>query len=80
MLKKNKTQHSAPRRARRLDLDVPIAVTEPERAADLFAGHLPVVPLELPVNAEPGLPDASSAPAAIASSCFSSWRFFIASL
>jgi 4-hydroxythreonine-4-phosphate dehydrogenase len=55
------------RRARRLDLDVAIAVTEPERAADLFAGHLPVVPLELPVNAEPGLPDASSAPAAIAS-------------
>jgi 4-hydroxythreonine-4-phosphate dehydrogenase len=55
------------RRARRLDLDVPIAVTDSENAADLFAGHLPVVPLDLPVNAEPGLPDASSAPAAIAS-------------
>src|SRR5688572_547249 len=54
------------RRARRLDLDVPIEVVEPADAGDAFASHLPVVPLDLPVTADPGVPDASSAPAAIA--------------
>jgi len=54
------------RRARRLDLDIPIAVVEPERAASAMPTHLPVVALDLPVSAEPGVPDASSAPAAVA--------------
>lgn len=53
------------RRALRLGLDVSLAVIEPEQAADAMPTHLPVVPLDLPVTAEPGIPDASSAPAAI---------------
>lgn len=52
---------------RALGLDVPVEQTEPEGAAALFATHLPVVPLGLEVTAEPGRPDASSAPSAIAS-------------
>lgn len=55
------------RRARRLDLDVPIAVVTPNEAVAAFRSHLPVVPIDLPATAEPGVPDASSAPAAIAS-------------
>lgn len=54
------------RRARRLDLDVPLTVAEPEEAVARFASQLPVVPLDLPVTAEPGIPDPSSAPAAVA--------------
>jgi len=54
------------RRARRLDLDVPVTVCEPEEARARFATQLPVVPMELPVTAAPGIPDASSAPAAVA--------------
>ncbi|MBX6425328.1 MAG: 4-hydroxythreonine-4-phosphate dehydrogenase PdxA [Variibacter sp.] len=54
------------RRAHRIGLDVPVAVVEPEAAAAAFAASLPVVPLGLPVTAEPGRPDESSAPAAIA--------------
>jgi 4-hydroxythreonine-4-phosphate dehydrogenase len=55
------------RRASALGLDVPLAVVEPAEAAGAFSRALPVVPLELPVTAKPGKPDASSAPAAIAS-------------
>ena len=55
------------RRARRLGLDVPLAVVTPAEASAAFARALPVVPLGLSVTAAPGKPDASSAPAAIAS-------------
>ena len=54
-------------RARRLGLDVPLAVVEPNAANATFARALPVVPLGLTITAQPGKPDASSAPAAIAS-------------
>ncbi len=54
-------------RAKALGLDIPITATTPEQAAALFARALPVVPLDTPVTASPGKPDASSAPAAIAS-------------
>ena len=54
-------------RARMLGLDVPIATVAPNEAAAAFGRALPVVPLELPVTAAPGKPDATSAPAAIAS-------------
>ena len=43
------------------------AVVAPAQAAAAFARALPVVPLDLPVTAAPGKPDATSAPAAIAS-------------
>jgi 4-hydroxythreonine-4-phosphate dehydrogenase len=55
------------RRARRLGLDVALTVVTPAQAKAAFARALPVVPLDLPVTAEPGAPDANSAPAAIAS-------------
>ena len=55
------------RRAERLGLDVPIEIATPATAAAAFAHALPVVPLDLPATAEPGKPDATSAPAAIAS-------------
>ena len=55
------------RRARRLGLKIPLRVIEPEDASDVFAAALPVVALPETVTAEPGHPDASSAPAAIAS-------------
>ena len=54
-------------RARLLGLDVPFAVVEPQAATAAFARALPVVPLGLTITAQPGKPDASSAPAAIAS-------------
>src|SRR5690348_14843502 len=54
------------RRAARLGLDVPIKSIEPGAASTTFASALPVVPLDIQVTAEPGRPDASSAPAAIA--------------
>jgi 4-hydroxythreonine-4-phosphate dehydrogenase len=54
------------RRARRLALEVPIVTVAPAAAAATFATALPVVGLDIPVTAEPGRPDASSAPAAIA--------------
>jgi 4-hydroxythreonine-4-phosphate dehydrogenase len=54
-------------RARLLRLDVPLAVVAPHEASAAFGRALPVVPLGLPVTALPGKPDASSAPAAIAS-------------
>ena len=55
------------RRARRLGLKVPLRVIEPEGAVDAFAEALPVVALAERVTAAPAHPDASSAPAAIAS-------------
>jgi 4-hydroxythreonine-4-phosphate dehydrogenase len=55
------------RRAERLGLDVPIAVVTPKSAAASFRSALPVRPLDVAVSAEPGRPDQSSAPAAVAS-------------
>ena len=55
------------RRARKLDFDVPIVTVTPATAAARFRTALPVVPLDITVTAEPGHPDSSSAPAAIAS-------------
>ncbi len=55
------------RRARRLGLDVPIATVTPAKAAAAFASALPVVAIDVAVSAEPGRPDRSSAPAAVAS-------------
>jgi len=55
------------RRARALGLDVPFAETTPAQASAVFARALPVKPLGLPITATPGKPDATSAPAAIAS-------------
>jgi 4-hydroxythreonine-4-phosphate dehydrogenase len=55
------------RRAQQLGLDVPLCVVEPDAAAKTFATALPVVALAERVTAEPGQPDQSSGPAAIAS-------------
>ena len=55
------------RRAARLGLDVPLAIVPPAAAAATFATALPVVLLDVAVTAEPGIPDGSSARAAIAS-------------
>jgi 4-hydroxythreonine-4-phosphate dehydrogenase len=55
------------RRARLLGLKIPIRIVEPEAAGAVFAAALPVVALDETVTSEPGHPDASSAPAAIAS-------------
>jgi 4-hydroxythreonine-4-phosphate dehydrogenase len=54
-------------RARRMGLDVPIAAVEPAAAAAAFRTALPVAAIGVDVTAEPGRPDASSAPSAIAS-------------
>jgi 4-hydroxythreonine-4-phosphate dehydrogenase len=54
------------RRARRLSLDLPMAVVEPAAAEAAFTTALPVVDIGVTVTAEPGHPDGSSAPAAIA--------------
>ncbi len=54
-------------RAGRLGLDVPIVAVTPAAAAAVFASALPVVGIDVAVSAEPGHPDRSSAPAAIAS-------------
>ena len=53
-------------RARRLGVAAPIREVAPSEAAAAFALALPIVPLDLAVTAEPGHPDATSAPAAIA--------------
>ena len=55
------------RRADRLGVDVPIATAEPSAAAATFPSALPVAPLDIAISAEPGHPDRSSAPAAVAS-------------
>ncbi len=54
-------------RTRALGLDVPLAAVTPAQAGTAFARALPMVRLGLPVTAAPGKPDATSAPAAIAS-------------
>jgi 4-hydroxythreonine-4-phosphate dehydrogenase len=53
------------KRAKFLGLDVPVAVVDPSDATDTFATALPVVAIDRPITADPGRPDASSAPAAI---------------
>ena len=53
-------------RAARMSLDVPLALVEPAQAGAAFASALPVVAIGVAATAEPGRPDASSAPAAIA--------------
>ncbi|MGA9006775.1 MAG: 4-hydroxythreonine-4-phosphate dehydrogenase PdxA [Xanthobacteraceae bacterium] len=55
------------RRAQTLGLDVPIVTVTPAGTAASFHTALPVVPLDVAVSAEPGHPDRSSAPAAVAS-------------
>ena len=55
------------RRAQKLGLDVPVVIVTPAGAAASFRTALPVVPLDVAVSAEPGHPDGSSAPAAVAS-------------
>jgi len=55
------------RRAERVGLAVPIAAVTPTSAAAAFLSALPVVALDVAITAEPGRPDRSSAPAAIAS-------------
>jgi 4-hydroxythreonine-4-phosphate dehydrogenase len=54
-------------RARLLGLDVALAAVTPAQACEAFTRALPVAALDCPVTAAPGKPDASSAPAAIAS-------------
>lgn len=55
------------RRARALKLDVPLGVVTPAQAVATFERALPVVPIDSHATALPGKPDATSAPAAIAS-------------
>jgi 4-hydroxythreonine-4-phosphate dehydrogenase len=54
------------RRARQMAPDVTVAVVEPASARATFDTALPVVDIAVAVSAEPGHPDRSSAPAAIA--------------
>lgn len=54
-------------RAKALGSEVAFAETDSAHARDVFADALPVVPVGLHVTAQPGKPDASSAPSAIAS-------------
>ena len=55
------------RRAARLGLHVPLQSVTPDAAAAAFPAVLPVVVTDVDITAEPGRPDRSSAPAAIAS-------------
>ena len=55
------------RRAREMGADIAIAEVTPQSATATFRQKLPIVPLGLSVSAKPAHPDASSAPAAIAS-------------
>ena len=54
-------------RAHVLGVDVTLSVVTPTQAAKTFARALPIVALDASITASPGAPDASSAPAAIAS-------------
>jgi 4-hydroxythreonine-4-phosphate dehydrogenase len=54
------------RQGRRIAPDVPIRAVEPETASATFPDCLPVIDIGVRVTAEPGHPDRSSAPAAIA--------------
>src|SRR5262249_27563952 len=53
------------RRAELIGSELDIAVVEPPAAAATFATALPVVDIGVPVTAQPGRPDQSSAPAAL---------------
>ncbi len=55
------------RRAARLGIDVPIATATARTAAAAFGSALPVAAIDVIVGTEPGHPDRSSAPAAVAS-------------
>jgi 4-hydroxythreonine-4-phosphate dehydrogenase len=55
------------KRAAKLNLDVAIAEVTPQQAVAQFQSALPVVSLDREATAEPGKPDASSGPIAIAS-------------
>ena len=55
------------RRAAQLGLDVAVALATPRSAAATFREALPIVALDMTVTAEPGRPDQSSAPGAVAS-------------
>ena len=55
------------RRAHTLGIDIPLVVVTPAKACAAFERGLPIVPLDVPVTAVPSKPDATSAPAAIAS-------------
>jgi 4-hydroxythreonine-4-phosphate dehydrogenase len=54
-------------RARALKLDIPVRIVETHEASAAFAHALPLVALAEKATARPGHPDATSAPAAIAS-------------
>jgi 4-hydroxythreonine-4-phosphate dehydrogenase len=54
-------------RAAALGIDVPVKTVMAAQAVETFDRALPVVPLDMKVTAQPGKPDASSAPAAISS-------------
>jgi 4-hydroxythreonine-4-phosphate dehydrogenase len=54
------------RRAERIAPNLPIAVIEPPAACTAFPDALPIVDIGVAVSAEPGRPDQSSAPAALA--------------
>src|SRR4051812_18583645 len=54
-------------RARLLGLEVPLRIVQANDATDAFTTALPIVALAEKVTAQPGHPDASSGPAAIAS-------------
>ncbi len=54
-------------RARHLGAAIEVTACEPREAGSIFATALPVVDVGVPVTAPPGHPDATSAPAAIAS-------------
>jgi 4-hydroxythreonine-4-phosphate dehydrogenase len=54
------------RRAARLGLRIPMERATPATAAAIFGSALPVAALGLPITAEAGKPDRSSAPAALA--------------
>ena len=58
-------QHLA-RRAARLGVDLPIRTVAPADADAAFTTALPVAALDISTTAEPGIPDRSSGPAAIA--------------
>jgi 4-hydroxythreonine-4-phosphate dehydrogenase len=53
-------------RARLLRADVPIKIVQPHAATGAFAAALPMFDCGVKVTCEPGTPDASSAPAALA--------------
>jgi 4-hydroxythreonine-4-phosphate dehydrogenase len=54
------------RRARMLGVQLDVIVVEPSRAESVFDSGLPVVALDMPITAECGRPDQSSAPSAVA--------------